>query len=235
MIKQTLGALCLGLMVSVATPAVAFEIPKLPAGDSAQDAANDEELKRLNEKQALLLQRVHVATVKVLDGVVMMHRAAGDEAEANRVLEVVKKLQESKADDQARLKEADAEVRAQAAKLKQTKFATRKLSLDERKWLSEGLVAANAVSLANASVAKEAAVLGAEATTLTTGLMANPMKLMKARALGPSVAFVNQLAVSQTESARAIAEAMGRYALAHQLEVPSPDEIQQVVDMLQKP
>lgn len=235
MIKQTLGAVCLGLMVSVATPAVAFELPKLPAADPAADAATDEELKRLNEKQSLLLQRVHLATVKVLDGVVLMHRAAGDEAEATRIQEVAKKLTESKADDQARLKEADAEVRAIASKLKQTKFPVRKLSLDERKWLSEGMLAANAVSLANADVARQAAVLSTEAASLTTGLMANPMKLMKARALAPSVAFVNQLAASQAESARAIAEAMGRYAVAHQLEAPSPDEIQQVVDMLVKP
>jgi hypothetical protein len=228
--KQILAAVCV-TMLTVATPAMAWEMPAIPAG-GASDEKTDAEVARLTKEQDILLQKVHASTVKLLDGVALLHKVAGDEAEVTRLQEVAKKLNESKGSELDRLKAADAEVKSVVAKLKDLKFPSRALSVDEKQWFHEAMTAAGASNLANVEVTRQAAVLGTEVTALTQGLMANPMKLMKAKQVGPGVAALNQLATGQVESGKAIADAMLRFAKSHRLEAPSVDELQKAAETL---
>lgn len=213
------AALALTLVCGMAAPALAFG---LPGGD-------DPAVTRVHEQQTVLHKQTYAAAIAVLDSVVLLQKAAGDEAEAARIVEVAKKLKAGDAADPAALAAAHSEVKAIANKLAATEFPSRALSEDEKGWLQEAMTTLGAAGMADMHVAKAAVGLTGE---LVKAGQANPMALMKIKDETTAIKTVSELATEQAATIKTIYQAVGRFAKSHHVAPPTREQIEKAYKAL---
>lgn len=218
--KQLTGALLTGLLLFVAPPAFAWDLPGVPKGD-------DPAITAVKKQNGVLLQKTHAATVAILDSLALMQKAAGDTAEAQRITEVAAKLKKANPEDPASLSAANAEVKAIASKLETTEFPPRALNEEERHWAKEAMTGLGVAMLADAQVAREALGLAGEVGRVAEQLVRkNPLALGQVKDATSAVDFVAAYAGEQAAALKVIHDAALRFGQAHRLEPPTPAQVQ---------
>lgn len=224
--KPLTAALLVGLFMTTATPALAWDLPGVPKAD-------DPAVTQLKQQNGALLKTTHAATVSILDSLALLQKAAGDTAEAERITALAAKFKAVETVDVAALQAAAAEVKALSARLVATEFPERALSEDEQLWAHQALAGLGAALAADGHVAKEALMLTAEAGKVGEKLLRkNPLALGGVKDATSSAQFVAEFAGEQAATLKVIHDATLRFAKSHHIDPPTPEQIQRAYQAL---